>query len=431
MKLKRLLILLFFPVFATGQTGLSLKEAMDRALQNNLEVRLARNNAEAAEWNNHPGVAGALPTVNLSGGDVQQSTNIYQKLANGTIIERDGAAGNTMNGALAVSYTLFNGYRISATRERLARLQEAGDAQLLSQIQSTLAAVIGRYYDVQRQEQVGQALTRSRDFVAERVKVLETRARVGLANDADLFQARIDLNAAEQALSAQQLAIRQAKLDLSRLLAVPGDSTLSPTDSLMLDQSIRQDSVRSYLQRNPDYVAAGALVVINEQLEREINAQRLPSLRLNGGYNFQRSQSEAGFSLINQSYGPNIGLSLQVPIYNGGAFERQHRVAKLQTENARIQQQNVEQGLLSEALKTYAAYRTALEQVGLQEENEQLSRRLLDILSQRFATNQATVLDLRAAQASYEATAASLANVRYTAKLAETELKRLMNRLPE
>ncbi len=80
MKLKRLLILLFFPVFATGQTGLSLKEAMDRALQNNLEVRLARNNAEAAEWNNHPGVAGALPTVNLSGGDVQQSTNIYQKL---------------------------------------------------------------------------------------------------------------------------------------------------------------------------------------------------------------------------------------------------------------------------------------------------------------------------------------------------------------
>ena len=210
MKLKRLLILLFFPVFATGQTGLSLKEAMDRALQNNLEVRLARNNAEAAEWNNHPGVAGALPTVNLSGGDVQQSTNIYQKLANGTIIERDGAAGNTMNGALAVSYTLFNGYRISATRERLARLQEAGDAQLLSQIQSTLAAVIGRYYDVQRQEQVGQALTRSRDFVAERVKVLETRARVGLANDADLFQARIDLNASEQALSAQQLAIRQA-----------------------------------------------------------------------------------------------------------------------------------------------------------------------------------------------------------------------------
>ena len=122
---------------------------------------------------------------------------------------------------------------------------------------------------------------------------------------------------------------------------------------------------------------------------------------------------------------------MQVPIYNGGAFERQHRVAKLQTENARIQQQNVEQGLLSEALKTYAAYRTALEQVGLQEENEQLSRRLLDILSQRFATNQATVLDLRAAQASYEATAASLANVRYTAKLAETELKRLMNRLPE
>lgn len=431
MKTNILLLLLMLPLMAAGQNGLSLKEAMDRALANNLEIRIARNAAEAAAWSNHPGVAGALPSVNLSGGDVQQSTNIYQKLANGTIIERDGAAGNTMNGALGVSYTLFNGYRIVATKERLARLQEQGEAQLMAQIQSTLAAVIGRYYDVQRQEQLEQALQRSRDFVAERVKVLDTRARVGLANDADLFQARIDLNAADQSLRAQELAVRQAKLELARLLATPGDTTLSPADSLVLDDRISPDSLSAYLKRNPEYVAAGAQVIINEQLEREINAQRLPSLRLNGGYNFQRSQSEAGFSLINQSYGPNVGLSLQVPIYNGGAFERQHRVARLQTDNARLQQQQVEQTLLSESLKTYAAYRTALEQVSLQEDNEKLSRRLLEILTRRFATNQATVLDLRVAQASYEATASSLANVRYTAKLAETELKRLMNRLPE
>ncbi|MFZ7154680.1 MAG: TolC family protein, partial [Bacteroidota bacterium] len=296
-----------------GQTALSLKEAMDRALQNNLEIRLARNNAEAAEISNHPGVAGALPSVNLSGGDVQQSTNIYQKLVNGTIIEREGAAGNTMNGSLTASYTLFNGYRISATRERLSKLQELGEAQLMAGIQSTLAAVIGRYYDVQRQEQLRSALERSRAFVSERVKVLETRARVGLANDADLFQARIDLNAAEQALVAQELAVRQTKLELARLLATPADSAINPTDTLSLDRTLRSDSVSAYLRRNPELVAAGAQVVINEQLEREVNAQRLPSLRLNGGYNFQRSQSEAGFSLINQSYGPNIGLSLQVP----------------------------------------------------------------------------------------------------------------------
>lgn len=431
MKSILVLLLLSFPLLVQSQTTLSLKEAMDRALQNNLEIRLARNNAVAAEISNHPGVAGALPSVNLSAGDLQQSTNIYQKLVNGTIIERDGASGNTMNGSLTASYTLYNGYRISATRERLARLQELGDAQLLSEIQSTLAAVIGRYYDIQRQEQLRAALERSRAFVSERVKVLDTRARVGLANDADVFQARIDLNAADQALSAQELAVRQARLELARLLATPSDSAINPTDTLSLDRSISGDSVSAYLRRNPELVAAGAQVIVNEQLEREINAQRLPSLRLNGGYNFQRNQSEAGFSLINQSYGPNIGLSLQVPIYNGSAFDRQHRVAQLQTDNARLQQQQLEQTLLSESLKTYAAYRAALEQVSLQEENEKLSHRLLEILTQRFATNQATVLDLRAAQASYEATASSLANIKYTAKLAETELKRLMNKLPE
>jgi outer membrane protein TolC len=48
---------------------------------------------------------------------------------------------------------------------------------------------------------------------------------------------------------------------------------------------------------------------------------------------------------------------------------------------------------------------------------------------QRFQVNQATILDVKAAQSSYELTGYQLVNLKFAAKISEIELKRLMYQL--
>ena len=55
---------------------LSLHDAVEIALRNNMGIQLARNNASAAGINNSYGVAGGLPQVSATGSDVEQVTSI-------------------------------------------------------------------------------------------------------------------------------------------------------------------------------------------------------------------------------------------------------------------------------------------------------------------------------------------------------------------
>jgi len=80
-------------------------------------------------------------------------------------------------------------------------------------------------------------------------------------------------------------------------------------------------------------------------------------------------------------------------------------------------------------VKTYQAYNTSLEQLDSQQGTIEMARKLINVIMLRFQVNQATILDVKAAQASYENSGYQLVNLKYAAKVAEIELKRLMYQL--
>jgi outer membrane protein len=70
-----------------------------------------------------------------------------------------------------------------------------------------------------------------------------------------------------------------------------------------------------------------------------------------------------------------------------------------------------------------------LEQLNFQVNSVDLSAKLINVVMQRFRVNQATILDVKAAQASNEDACCQLVNLNYAAKIAEIELKRLLYQL--
>jgi outer membrane protein TolC len=413
-----------------AQQKLTLDNAIAIALKNSYDVQLVRNQLAISNINNNPGVAGALPTVNLNASDNEQIISINQKFPDANRnTQRNNVGSNILQVGVTGSMLLYNGNRIVTTQKRLAQLELLNKNVLNAQLQNTMALVSVRYYEIVRQQELLKTIQKSIAVFQKRLDVLEARKEAGLANNADIYQAKLDLNQQKQALETQYLIIKQSKADLLQSMVQAPDSVIIVEDKIAIDKNLSLENIKATLPSNPDYLAAATQITINQLIEKETAALRMPSLRATTGFNLNSNKSAAGFILLNQSYGPFFGVNLSVPLYNGSVFKRQGQVAAINTRSAKLQQENLALTLETNAVKTFNAYTNAITQMQTEADNYALSGQLLDLVMQKFELAQATIIEVRQAQQSFENAGYRLVNLQYTAKIAEIELNRLGSKL--
>jgi outer membrane protein len=430
--MKKILSILFiFSIHLTGVCqSLTLQDAINIALKKSLDLQLLKNNVEISRVNNHIGVAGGLPSITASASEVEQSTNVNQELNSGTIIKRNGAVGSNFSSDVSAGMLLYNGSRVIATKNRLAQLELQSEQYLNSAVQNTMASVMVSYYDIVRQQAYIKTIDKSIDVAQKQLDIVKTQQSVGMANNADLFQSQINLNALLQQKQAQLLVIDQAKTGLLLLLNLKPDSLININDTIIVDKTLLIGNILDGINRNADILAADNQVKINQLIVRETAALRYPSVHTSAGYNYNRSKTTAGNILSNQNYGPFAGLTLGIPIYNGSVYKRQQRVGEINVQNANLQKDIVIRNYTAQAVQTYQSYTSSLQQLDSQKTNVELAQKLIDLVLLRFQLHQATIIEVTQAQQSFENASFTLTNLSFTAKSSEIELKRLINQIP-
>ena len=425
-----LLVLLFSQEKIAAQNNLSLKEAVTIAIQNSYDIKLVENSLSIAQNNNNYGVAGGLPTVTANGTNNNTLTTINQTFPDASRnTTRSGVDGSTLNGGLSATMILFNGYRIAATKDRLASIQKQTEAVLQVQMLNTSSTVMQQYYNVIRQTAFLKTIEKSIEASEQRVAIVKTRQELGVANQADLLQSSLDLNALLQAKQNQLLVLDQVKADLYNSMVVPANSNYVFTDSIQVDQQLNLSDIESKMKAHPLLQSAQQLINVNQFLEKETKALMYPTLRANTGFNYNSNKSAAGFILLNESYGPFLGFNLSIPIYAGTASKRAYKNAQINTVSAKIQYDNTAQDLATELFKTYQNYQNSLKQTPTEIQNYEMSDALLALVMEKFKLGQATIVDVKQAQQSFETAGFRLTSLRFSAKIAEIELKRLSNQL--
>jgi outer membrane protein TolC len=421
--------ILLFPFIVQSQKQLTLQEIIDITLKNNFDIRIAQYNVENSKNKNTFGYAGGLPilTGNI-GGDVA-SKNINQKPYVGSSYTEANAASNSLDAGINASIVLFNGFKILATKERLNYLQQQNEIILNQQIQNTIAAIMMKYYDIIRQESYLKIIQNSLEVSNNKLNIINEQEKVGMAKPADILQIQIDVNIAEQNLKMQQLLVDQDKADLMLLMGEKQYNPFTINDSIVVDNNLQMDSISFYLDRNPEFLLVDNQLKIYEQIIKEVSAQRYPSLKVDAGYNYNYSTYSYGLTKTNQVFGPTAGLTLQIPIYNGNIYRIQKKSAEIDLKIGGFQKENLLNSLKTDVFKTYLSYSTALQQIESQKTNYELAKKLMYIVMQNFQVNQATILEVKAAQTTYENAAYLLVNLQYSAKVGEIELKRLIYKL--
>ena len=292
-----------------------------------------------------------------------------------------------------------------------------------------MALVMVKYYDVVRQQFYLNTIQQSIELSRKQKEIIETKKSVGLATDAEYFQSQIDLNTRMQDFQSQQTIVSQVKVDLLNVLNLKLDTIIVIKDSILIAEDIQLNQVLSSSNTNPEISSLDQQIKINNYLFKEMEAMRKPSLNAGAGFNYGRTQNAAGQLLLNQYYGPYLGIGLTIPIYNGGAVKRQLQSADIRTKTTVLQKEVAILNYQTAATKTYQSYISGIEQIKTQGYTFDLSSQLVALVMQKFKLASATIIEVREAQKSYEDAAFRLVNLEYLTKIAEIELRRLSNQL--
>jgi outer membrane protein len=413
-----------------AQEILTLDKVIEIALQNNYGIVIAKSNSTIAINNNTIGNAGFLPQITLNANQSISNADIKQNYSSGLTIDRTGVGSTNVGIGPALNWTLFDGFKMFATKEKFKQLQAQGELNVKIEIENDLAKIITAYYNIARQNQLIKAMYESVKVSEERIKVAQNKFDLGSASKLDLLQAKVDKNTQKSAILKLKTDLNNSKAALNQLLARSNETDFNVIDTIPLNYKVSYNDLKTSVPKQNDSIQfVQKNILISEQMLKEVNSMRLPQIGLNANYNFSKTNNQVGFTLVNQSLGLNGGLTLYWNLFNGGKVDILHRNAQQQVMITKLQYAQTQKQIETSLLKAWNNYQYAIETLQLETENGSVARENLTIALERFRLGNASNVDINLAQKSFEDAMSRLVSARYDTKVAETTLMKLNGEL--
>lgn len=413
-----------------AQNMLSVEQAIAATIENNYDIRLLRNDSSSYALDQSYARAAFLPRVNATTGLVFNNNNQKQEFSDGTKRQSNGIRSNNINASVQLNWTVFDGFKMFATRDKLAQFVQLGELNIKNQIVNSVAAVINNYYNIIRQKQQLKAIEEQMSINEERVKLAEKKLSVGLGAKPDLLQGKVDLNAQKAARLKQQTLIEQLKEQLNQLMNVEMNTRYEVSDSIIFRNDIILGDIMGAVEStNPQLLLTKKNIDIGKLTLKERKADLYPVVSINSAYNYSKTDNKTVVNpftpLFSRNNGFNYGIGITIPILNGFNVKRQIKQAQLDIDWLNISYQNQKATIDLGITNAYKDYELQKKTLALEEENILLAKENVYISLERLRLGITTYLELRETQKSLELAYDRLIAARYNTKLAETELLRL------
>jgi outer membrane protein len=430
MKQLRFLFLILIPFLSQSQARLlTPDEAIAAALQNNYNILLAKNDSAAAALDYSYRNAAFIPRLNANAATVWNNNAQKQVLSDGSKKESSGLKSNNITAQLALNWTLFDGLKMFATRDKVEEYVRLGELNIKNQVVNTVATVINTYYNIVREKQQLKAIEEQMSISGERVKLAQYKLDIGVGTKPDVLQAQVDLNAQKAAQLNELTLIAQLKEQLNQVMNVKAVS-YDVSDSIPINAGLSLgDILNAAENNNPSLLIAKKNIDIANLSLKERKAERFPVVAFNSAYNFNRNKNQTvlnSFStLFNRTKGFNYGLTATIPILNNFNTRRLIQQAQLDIQYQQLTYENQRTLVNLDVFKAFESYEQQKKALDLEEANILLAKENVNIILETYRLGAATYLQLREAQRSLEDAYTRLITARYNTKLAETELRRL------
>ena len=413
-----------------AQELLTVEEAVSIALENNFEIRLAKNELKIDQNGVSLGYAGILPTVQGSITNNNSIQDISQVRSDGTKLELDNGKNNSLNYGVNLDWTIFDGFGMFARYDQLKELENLGEAQLKQAILDRVGNVMTIYFELIQQKQELSALDSTLVISKQRVDLAQNRFTIGKSSKLEVLNAQVDLNTDQTLLLRQIELYTNTKITLNQVLARDTQTEFEVEDAMLVDKSLMLPELEALAkEQNPQLRAQ----IINKRIAelelKRVRAQRYPILVGTTGYNFNDSESSLGFTSSASNQGFNYGFSASVNIFNGFTQNRNEKIAKVQIENSNLVIEQQLDALQSQLATAYQTYLTNVRLIDLEQRNEAIAKENLEITLEKFRIGTIPTIEFRTAQLNYINAKVRYSEAIYQAKLSEITLKQLAGNL--
>lgn len=369
----------------------TLQGALAKAYVNNPTLTATRAGQRANDENVPIQSASGLPDFGASGA--------YQE---NLVIPGNSfsSPGRIANGSAQLSVPIYQGGAVrNAVRAAKIRV-ESGQADLRATEASIFAQVVGAYMDVIRDSAI--VSLNNNNVAVLRTNLDATRDRFEIG---DLTRTDVAQSDARLALAQGQLRTAEANLIASReaYIRLVGEAPvdLEAPPALPNMPSSADDAVAVALDNNPDIESANLAIDASRADIGAARASRLPKLSATVGGSYNNFLGSLGGNVPGVSFSQSTtsaqaGLSLTVPIFQGGRPSARVRQAQSRSSQAIETYIATERNVIAQTRGAYAAWQAneriieatqqaananALSLEGVRAENSVGTRSILDILN--------------------------------------------------
>jgi len=410
---------------------LSMQEAIDYAIKNNYDNKVAAKNIDAAKEKKWETTTIGLPQINgkvdyqywlkqqvslLPAAAFDNRESVIQTVedffgltANGSPVPPEGfiplvfGTKQSVNAAVTLSQLIFDGSYLVGLQSAKTYLKISEQAKEKTEL-ATREAVVNAYGNVLVAEKTLEILNNNKRILSKNLNETQKIFDNGLTEEENVEQLQITLGNLESNISNTKRLKKIAYQMLNIALGEDIEKQLELSDNLenlvFENTDLELLSKTFNLDKHIDYRIAKNNKTANELLVKLEKSKALPSLSafLNYGAN-ANSDSFTFFDGDQQWFDYSLlGVSLNIPIFSSFGRRSRTEQAKIELENTEIRLKEITQKLNLQAQTARSEYQLSIENYQTAKKNLQLAERIEKKQQLKFFEGISTSFDLSQAQ---------------------------------
>jgi len=365
---------------------LSLKDAIEAALDKNPTVRLYKERIEAARGASRTQLGALLP--NLAGSSRFTNLTFFQGTLGGRPIRSQPF--DIVDTRATLSQSLFSWSLIERWRaSRAALAVSEGEADTTKN--DTMATVALNYFEVLRNYETVDARKANVELYKELVAFIKSRQSGGMATGLDTARLETQLENERQRLELATSDIERTKLVLINALGINFDVKLVLTDALTAPEEpvpTQDYAMEVALTNRPEMKAQQQRVQVSTLTLSSIKGERLPSLQAQGDYGVIGNQIDQTLSTY------NVGVVMSIPIFDGGQREGRIGESRSQLLQEEIKMNLVTRQITMELREALVTLTSAKEQYRIAKDGLKAAVTEVQLARERFRLLSSNSLEL-------------------------------------
>ncbi|WP_420387547.1 TolC family protein [Roseivirga sp.] len=441
-RVSALILMLLSVATVRAQESFSLEEAIQYALENNENLKIAKVNTIDAEAQVGETRADGLPQVNANFG-YTNNTQIPVNIVPANVFDPNAPEGATAairfgvqhqsNFGVTASQMIWDGsFFIGLKAAKMLREKVVVDEQKARQ--DVVEQVTKAYYMVL----VNQVRT---DLINANIATLEstlkdTRALYenGFAEKIDVSRLQVQLNNLKAEMSGVDQAIQASKNLLKLSMGMAVDTSISLSEELdAFDFEYSAAEIDAYVVA--DRLELQQVEYLKRLAELDIKnvySQYIPKVTFNAAWG-RNSGTDIFSNLWNDQRrwftNSNIGLNVSIPVFDGLRKKYTVERKKYQLETLNYQYSQLSNNLRQELINAKTSLDVNLERLSVQEDNMELAQEVADVTRAKYTEGVGSNLELIDAEQSRKVAEVNYLTALYDAIVAKIDLDKALGKL--